>query len=107
LTQETYEILLDAICTREFLPGERLNQDEIAARLKVSRQPVNSAIAILKSDKLVEETGRRGVVVSALDPELLTSIHEYRLTIEPFAAGLAAARGNVPGRGVNCSPAGR
>jgi DNA-binding GntR family transcriptional regulator len=92
LVQETYEILLDAICTREFLPGERLNQDEIAARLNVSRQPVNSALAILRADNLVEDTGRRGVVVCALDPVLFNSISEYRLTVEPFAVQLAAER---------------
>ncbi len=92
LVEETYEILVDAICTREFLPGERLNQDDIAARLNVSRQPVNSAIAILKSDRLVEDTGRRGVVVSALDPGLYHSIYEYRLTVEPFAVRLAGQR---------------
>lgn len=92
LVSETYDILVDAICTREFLPGQRLNQDEIAARLKVSRQPVNSAIAILKSEKLVEETGRRGVVVSALDPALFRSINEYRQHVEPFAVRLAGDR---------------
>jgi DNA-binding GntR family transcriptional regulator len=37
LVQDTYDILIDAICTGEFKPGERLNQDEIAAKLNVSR----------------------------------------------------------------------
>lgn len=92
LVEETYDILVDAICTREFQPGERLNQDEIAARLQVSRQPVNSAIAILKAEKLVEDTGRRGVVVSAVDPNLFRSIFEYRQLVEPFAVRLAAER---------------
>lgn len=92
LVEETYDILVDAICARELLPGERLNQDEIAARLNVSRQPVNSAIAVLKADKLVKDTGRRGVVVSDLDPNLFESIYEYRRTIEPFAVRLAAER---------------
>jgi len=44
LVEQTYEILLNAICSGELQPGERLTQDEIAARLNVSRQPVNSAI---------------------------------------------------------------
>ncbi|MDJ0628321.1 MAG: GntR family transcriptional regulator [Rhodobacter sp.] len=92
LVEETYDILVDAICTSEFRPGERLNQDEIAARLKVSRQPVNSAIAILKSEKLVEDTGRRGVVVSALDPDLFRSIYEYRQLVEPFTVRFAIDR---------------
>ncbi len=89
LVEETYDILVDAICTREFLPGERLNQDEIAAKLNVSRQPVNGAISILKTNMLVEDTGRRGVVVAPIDPELFRSIFQYRLVIEPFAVRLA------------------
>ena len=90
LVDETYEILVDAICLRELEPGERLNQDEIAARLNISRQPVNSAIAILKADNLVEDTGRRGVIVAPIDPDMSSSIYEYRMVIEPMAVELAA-----------------
>ncbi|MFQ3184392.1 MAG: DNA-binding GntR family transcriptional regulator [Octadecabacter sp.] len=89
LVQDTYDILIDAICTGEFKPGERLNQDEIAAKLNVSRQPVNSAISILKANGLVEDTGRRGVVVTSFDRDLFCSIYEYRIIIEPFAVKLA------------------
>lgn len=92
LVEETYDILLDAICSGEFSPGDRLNQDEIAARLQVSRQPVNSAIAILKAERLVEDTGRRSVIVAPLDAELMRAITEYRLLVEPFAASAAVAR---------------
>lgn len=89
LVEETYEILIDAICTGEILPGERLNQDEIAAKLEVSRQPVNSAISILKANGMVKDTGRRSVVVARFDKDLFRSIYEYRTIIEPFAVRLA------------------
>lgn len=89
LVEETYDILVDAICTGEIMPGTRLNQDEIAARLRVSRQPVNSAISILKANGLVEDTGRRSVVVTRFDQDLFRSIFEYRTVIEPFAVRLA------------------
>lgn len=92
LVEQTYEILLDAICSGELSPGERLTQDEIAARLNVSRQPVNSAISILKANSFVEDTGRRGVVVSALDPDQFQSIYEFRSVIEPLAVQLAGQR---------------
>ena len=62
LVEEAYDTLVNAICSGEIRPGERLNQDEIAEQLGVSRQPVNSAISILKSNGLVEDTGRRSVV---------------------------------------------
>lgn len=89
LVEETYYTLVDAICSGEIRPGERLNQDEIAAQLGVSRQPVNSAISILRANALVEDTGRRSVVVSRFDPDLFRSIFEYRKVIEPFAIRLA------------------
>lgn len=92
LTEETYDILVEAICNGELKPGERLTQDEIASRLNVSRQPVNSAISILKTNRLVEDTGRRGVVVAPIDPALSASIYELRLAIEPFVLRLAADR---------------
>lgn len=92
LVEETYDTLVDAICSGEIRPGERLNQDEIADQLGVSRQPVNSAISILKSNGLVEDTGRRSVVVSRFDPDLFRSIFEYRKVIEPFAIRLAGER---------------
>jgi DNA-binding GntR family transcriptional regulator len=98
LAEETYEVLRDAICNGEFAPGERLMQDEIAARLNVSRQPVNSAISILKTNRLVEDTGRRGVIVAPIDYRMLTSIFEYRSVVEPFALRLAAERIRGPGR---------
>ncbi|MEQ6250333.1 GntR family transcriptional regulator [Sulfitobacter sp. HNIBRBA3233] len=92
LTEQTHDILLEAICTGELLPGERLNQDEIAARLQVSRQPVNSAISVLKANGFVEDTGRRGVVVSHITGAQFTSIYEFRTGMEPFAIRLAMER---------------
>lgn len=92
LVEQTHDILLDAICSGEFEPGARLNQDEIAARLRVSRQPVNSAISVLKANGFVEDTGRRGVVVSRISPDQFLSIYELRSALEPFAVRLAHER---------------
>ena len=89
LAERTHDILLDAICSGEFEPGERLNQYEIAARLNVSRQPVNSAISVLKVNGFVEETGRRGVVVKQITADEFLSIYEFRTALEPFAVRLA------------------
>lgn len=92
LVEQVYDILLNAICAGELAPGERLNQDEIATRLKVSRQPVNSAISILKANDFVRDNGRRGVVVSDVDVDQFRSIYEFRSVVEPFATRLAAER---------------
>ena len=94
LVEQTCEILLDAICSGELAAGERLNQDEIATRLNVSRQPVNSALSVLKSHGFVTDNGRRGVTVAPIDAEQFQYIYEYRTAIEPFAVTLAAK--NLP-----------
>lgn len=92
LVEKTYDALLDAICTGVFRPGDRLTQDDVAERLNVSRQPVNSAIAMLKAQRFVEDTGRRGVVVAPVDLGLFTSIYQVRSALEPLAVELATPR---------------
>jgi DNA-binding GntR family transcriptional regulator len=80
---------LNWTCRAFVPPGERLNHDEIAARRNVSRQPVNSALAILRANGLVEDTGRRSVIVTRFDPHLFSAIYDFRKVVEPFAVRLA------------------
>ncbi len=94
LVEMTYDALVDAICAGVFKPGERLTQDEIAERLNVSRQPVNNAIAMLRAQRLVIDTGRRGVEVAPVDRRLFESIYEFRSVVEPLAVQLATPRLN-------------
>ena len=94
LVEKTYDAILDAICTGELKPGERLGQDEVAERLNVSRQPVNSAIAMLKAQRFVIDADRRGVVVAPVDRQLFESIYQVRAAIEPLAVELATPRLN-------------
>lgn len=86
LVEKTYEILVSAICSGELPPGQRLNQDELAARLNVSRQPVNQAIVLLKNNRLVLDTGKRSVIVAPMDLKFLDQISEFRIIVELFAA---------------------
>ena len=90
LVDQTYQAMLDAICTGQLKPGARLSQDQLAAELGVSRQPVNSAIAMLKTQRFVEDTGRRGVVVAPVDPDLLQSVYQFRSAVDPLAVRLAS-----------------
>lgn len=92
LVEQAYDALLEAICTGDIPPGERLNQDNLAERLNVSRQPINSAIAMLKAQRFVQDTGKRGVVVAPIDQALFDSIYQFRTVVEPLAVQLATAR---------------
>ena len=55
----------DAIAEGVLAPGERLTQEQVAARLNVSRQPVSHALQLLKRQGLAVERGRRGLSVAA------------------------------------------
>ncbi|MEA5160206.1 MULTISPECIES: GntR family transcriptional regulator [Cereibacter] len=92
LVEQAYDALLEAICTGDIKAGDRLNQDELALRLNVSRQPINSAIAMLKAQRFVQDTGKRGVIVAPIDQNLFDSIYQFRTAIEPLAVELAVAR---------------
>lgn len=93
LIEQTYTSLLNAICDGRIQPGERLNQDELAGRMGVSRQPVGQALSILKTQGFVRDAGRRGLIVAPLERDFFRSIYELREAIDPMAARLAARRG--------------
>ncbi|WP_249692465.1 GntR family transcriptional regulator [Stappia sp. WLB 29] len=99
LVDRVYERLRQAIALAELAPGERIRQAELAERLGVSRQPVSHALQLLKRDGLVEETGRKGLKVTEIDPAHLREIYQVRAALDGLAAGLAAARvaeGSMP-----------
>ncbi len=92
LVQKTYEAILDEICIGSLLPGARLAQDDLAEQLDVSRQPVNGAIAMLKAQGFVIDTGRRGVVVAPIENGHFDAIYQFRSAVEPLAVELATPR---------------
>lgn len=92
LVEQAYRTILDAICDGTFKPGERLTQDEIAARLNVSRQPVMSALALLKNQGFLQDAGQRGLAVAPIDPARFEAIYQLRSAVEPLAVRLATAR---------------
>lgn len=89
LTTAAYQALRESISTGALPPGARLIQSELAERLSVSRLPVHEALQQLRQEGFAIETGRRGLVVSALKPEFLVHLFELRATLNR-TAGRAA-----------------
>ncbi len=90
LVVQVYEHLRSAILTGELEPGEKINETQLAAQLKVSRSPVREAIRLLTTEQLlVEKDGMIQVFKPSLDDFL--ELYEVRLTIEPAVAAKAAA----------------
>lgn len=92
LVEQVYERIRDAICDGTLPAGARVTQDELAARLQVSRQPVMSALGLLRQQGFLVEHGRRGLQVAPFEQQHFDAIYEFRALVEPWAASLAAHR---------------
>ena len=90
LTEKVYESLLEAICSAELPPQARLTQQELAARLNVSRQPVLQALRLLRKDGFVIDAGRRGLMVAPLDALRIEQTYQVRAVLDGLAAREAA-----------------
>lgn len=89
LVDQAYDAILDAICDGSLAPGARVTQDELATRLHVSRQPVLTALGLLKQQGFLIDHGRRGLAVVPVDPSRFEAIYQIRSALEPLAAKLA------------------
>jgi DNA-binding GntR family transcriptional regulator len=92
LIDRAYERLVEAIADGTLAPGQRIRQEELGQMLGVSRQPISHALRLLKQQKLVEENGRRRLMVSAVDPIRVRELYQVRTALDALAARLAAAR---------------
>ena len=92
LVEQVYRSLLDAISDGSLAAGVRLNQEDIAERLAVSRQPVLQALRQLKQDGFVLDAPGRGVLVAPLDPDWISKVYQLRGALDALAARLAAAQ---------------
>ncbi len=92
LVEQVHEAILDAICDGTLAAGTAVTQDELAARLQVSRQPVMTALGLLKKEGFLVDRGRRGLRVGPADRARFEAIYEFRSAVEPLAASLAAQR---------------
>ena len=90
LTEQVRRRLLDAICAGDLPPGARVTQEELAASLAVSRQPVLQALRLLKQDGFLMDAGRRGLMVAPLDAHTIAQVYEVRGVLDGLAARQAA-----------------
>ena len=82
----------EAIFQGKFRPGERLQQDRLAAQLRVSRQPVREALRRLQSEGLVVQLPQRWMAVQEFTEEAALENYRLRLLLEAEAARVAAGR---------------
>jgi DNA-binding GntR family transcriptional regulator len=100
LSDRAYYGIRELIVSLELAPGSPVSERELMERLGLGRTPVREALRALAQEKLVEVYPRRGIVVSPVDVGDLASLSEVRITLESFAARLAAERANADERDV-------
>ncbi len=86
IKDQVYEILKAEIMNGTIAPGEKLNEQHLADRLRVSRSPVREAIKQLAGNGLVDNIPNKGAFVKILSEKELSDIYSVRLMFEMYAA---------------------
>jgi DNA-binding GntR family transcriptional regulator len=92
LPDRVFGLLKQRILTCVLLPGQRLNEKEIAEELRVSRTPLREALNRLGQERLVVRTPYAGYVVAPVTEAGVRELCEVRAILEVEIAGLAAER---------------
>lgn len=87
--KDAYDLILDAIDTGVYGPGDRLVESELAERFGVSRTPIREALQRLETQSMLTRTGR-SLIVASLDHNQLAELYVVRAELEGLAARLAA-----------------
>ena len=92
LRQAVYDVLVEMIITRELQPGEHLVENELAAQLGVSRQPVREALQRMQSEGWVDLRPALGAFVHIPTDDEADQLLAVRTLLEAESARLAAKR---------------
>jgi DNA-binding GntR family transcriptional regulator len=87
--KDAYSLILTAIESGTYRPGDRLVESELAERFGVSRTPVREALQRLETQAMVVRDGR-SLIVASLDHSQLAELYIVRAELEALAARLAA-----------------
>jgi DNA-binding GntR family transcriptional regulator len=90
LRQAVYDALAEMIISRELQPGEHLVENELAAQLGVSRQPVREALQRLQTEGWVDLRPALGAFVHRPTDAEADQLLAVRTLLEAESARLAA-----------------
>lgn len=97
--KDAYALILDAIDTGIYSPGDRLVESELAERFGYSRTPIREALQRLETQRLLTRDGR-SLIVASLDHNQLSELYVVRSELEGLAAQLAARHATTEERRV-------
>ena len=92
LPMQVLNKLMDWIMDGKLKMGEKLNTEELARQLGVSRMPIREALKSLEKMGLAESIPYVGVKLVSLEQEDILQIYLMRQLLEPLAAGEACKK---------------
>ena len=90
--EKVYRQVAQWIIDGTIVPGEKLNEGEIAAYFSVSRTPVHEALMLLAEHHFVEILPSRGSFVSRLSLEEADAVYEAISALNGVLSGLACGK---------------
>jgi DNA-binding GntR family transcriptional regulator len=91
LVEQAVEAIVAGAARGVILPGDRINEAEVARGLGISRVPVREGLRLLESQGVVTSTPYRGTRLMEVTPERIEQVVDVRMALEVRAA-LAAVR---------------
>jgi DNA-binding GntR family transcriptional regulator len=91
LREHIAEVLIEAILSGGFKPGDRLNESDLGRKMQVSRAPIREALHQLQEQGLVVNQPRRGMFVVSLSQDDIRKINSLRVVLESEALLLCRA----------------
>lgn len=95
LTSIVQKELESMILSGRVKSGERLNEQQLAKQLGVSRGPVREAVMALESAGLLESSANRGSFVREVSLDELLELYDIRGLLTGFACQLIAEQGTA------------
>ena len=96
LAESVYQGLKQNIFDFRLLPGDRFTENEIAARLKVSRTPVREALYRLEREGYLQVQFRSGWSVRDLDFRQFDDLYDLRIALETACVKTLCERADRP-----------
>ncbi len=90
LKDHVYNYIAKEIQNGTLLPNEKINENEIVKKMKISRTPVREALIQLASEGLLHNVPRKGFVLNHVDESTAKELYAVIGLLEGYAANLVA-----------------
>lgn len=88
--EKAYRLLRERLLTGELVPGHKLNDNDLAKDLGMSRTPVREAVIRLSNEGFCHQIPGMGTYVRVPDEKEISDLFELRLVLESHAVMKAA-----------------